>query len=123
MFLTLHEEAGETQYALGQSTQDYIANRREQLDLIPQIRQRVNNYRSTFLRQPRELTHLVEKAKKALFYYKDPPQALAILESGRDNPKITEHPVYQSWIGMVAAKHNPPLLDKAPGIFYIRQKY
>ncbi len=113
MFLTLHEEAGETQYALGQSTQDYIANRREELDLIPQIRERVNNYRNTFLQQPKELTRLVEEAKKALFYYKDPPQALAILERERGNPRITEHPVYQSWIGSVAGKHDPPLLDKA----------
>ena len=65
------------------------------------------------MRQPKELTRLVEAAKKALFYYKEPPQALAILERGRNNPKITEHPVYQSWIGIIAANHNPPLLDKA----------
>ena len=117
MFLTLHEEASETRYALGQSTQDYIANRREQLDLIPQIRVRIQNYTSTFLRQPRELTRLVEETKKALFYYKDPPQALAILERRSDNPKITEHPVYQSWVGIVAAKHNPALLDKAREAF------
>ena len=117
MFLTLHEEAGETRYGLGQSTQDYIANRREQLDLMPQMRERVQNYTSAFLRQPRELTRLIEETKKALFYYKDPAQALATLERRRDNPKITEHPVYQSWIGTVAAKHDPPLLDKARDAF------
>ena len=42
---------------------------------------------------------------------------MAILERGRNNPKITEHPVYQSWIGIIAAKHYPPLLDKAQESF------
>lgn len=118
MFLTIvPSEGDETQYTLGQSTKDYIAIRREELDLIAQMRERVRNYTSTFLRQPRELTRLVEGARKALYFYEDPPQALAFLERARDDPKITEHPVYQAWIGIVAAKHQPPLQDRARKAF------
>ena len=107
MFLTIHEKDGETRYALGQSTQDYISNRREQLDLILQMRERVRHYTSTFSRQPRELSRIIEEAKKALFYYKDPSRALHILEREKGNPRITEHPVYLSWMGTVGARHDP----------------
>lgn len=117
MFLTrVPSEGGETLYALSQATQDYVAIQREQLDLIAQLKQRVQNYVSSFVRQPRELAQLLERVRKALYYYKDPSQALTLLELERD-PKVTEHPVYQSWIGVVAAAHDPPLVEKAREAF------
>ena len=118
MFLSLvQDNSGETLYTLGQSTRDFIASRREGLDLFAQLRERVLNYTNTFSRQSKELTRLIAQVRKALYYYKDPKQALELLEGHRDNPKISEHPIYQTWVGMVSAGHSPPLLGRAREAF------
>ena len=118
MFLNVvHNKKGETLYALGQSTRDYIAGRRERLDKFAQLRERLHNYLGQDSRQPREITRLEEEVHKQLFYYKDPKQALELLQGQRDKPKITEHPRYQALLGIVATKHKPPLLDQARDAF------
>ena len=100
MFLTLvDDDSGETQYTLGQSTRDYIAKRREELDFFAKLRERVRNYINTFSRQSKEMTRLIERTRKALYYYKDPEQALTLLEGHADNPKFSEHPIVKlCWV-------------------------
>ena len=118
MFLNVvHSEKDETLYALGQSTRDYIAGKRERLDKLAQLRERVRNYLRKDSMQPREITRLNEEVHKQLFYYKDPKQALELLQGQHEKPKITEHPRYQALLGIVATKHEPPLLDQARDAF------
>ena len=120
MFLTVvHDDADETQYTLGQSTRDYITMRRVELDLFAKLRERVQHYTSTFTKQSKELRRLVEHVQKELYYHKDPRQALALLERYEDDPKVAEHPRYQALLGIVAASHSPPILDKARAAFRI----
>ena len=84
MFLTLvHDDSGETLYALGQSTRDFIISRREGLDLFAQLRETVRNYTNTFSGQSKELTRLIAQVRKSLYYYKDPKQSLRLLENVR----------------------------------------
>ena len=118
MFLTVvHDDSSETQFTLGQSTREYIESRRESLDQYANLKERTKHYLNTFARQPKELTRLIPNVRKALEYFEDAKQAMDLLERHRDNPKLSEHPLYQAWVGIVAARHEPPLLERAREAF------
>ena len=106
---------------LGNQPEITLPRQREHLDQFANLKERIRNYTSPFSRRNPDLTLLLEQVRKALFYYKDPQQALKLLENKHDHPKISQHLLYQSWLGIVAARHDPPLLDKARESFKFAQ--
>ena len=118
MFLTtnISEKSSETIYDLGAVTRSYIKNQSQKLDLYDTLKETVSNYTKNILPKNPEIYRLRIRVERSL-KHNDVEGALAVIESGRHAPKVTQHPEYQALLGIVCTKFKKPDYNKARNAF------